>query len=35
MHLDTRELGAIFAGGFIGAALRAALGELLPHAPGD
>ena len=35
MHLDTRELGAIFAGGFVGAALRAELGELLPHAPGD
>ena len=34
MHLDTRELGAIFAGGFIGAALRAELGELLPHTPG-
>ena len=34
MHLDTRELGAIFAGGFIGAALRAELGELLPHGPG-
>jgi CrcB protein len=35
VHLDTRELGAIFAGGFIGAALRAELGELLPRAPGD
>jgi len=35
VHLDTRELGAIFAGGFIGAALRAELGALLPHAPGD
>ena len=34
MHLDTRELGAIFAGGFIGAALRAEVGELLPHTPG-
>ncbi len=27
-------MGAIFAGGFIGAALRAELGELLPHGPG-
>ena len=34
MLLDTRELGAIFAGGFIGAALRAEVGELLPHTPG-
>src|SRR6476469_5710661 len=34
MHLDTRELGAIFAGGFGGAALRAEIGELVPHAPG-
>src|SRR6478752_4583767 len=34
MHLDTRELGAIFAGGFVGAALRAEIGELVPHAPG-
>ena len=35
MHLDTRELAAIFAGGFIGAALRAGLVEVLPHGPGD
>src|SRR6476469_9553929 len=34
MHLDTRELGAIFAGGFGGAALRAEIGELVPHTPG-
>jgi CrcB protein len=34
VHLDARELGAIFAGGFIGAALRAEVGELVPHHPG-
>jgi CrcB protein len=34
LHLDVRELGAIFAGGFLGAAARAEVGELLPHAPG-
>ena len=34
MHLDARELGAIFAGGFVGAAARAEIGELLPHDPG-
>jgi fluoride exporter len=34
MHLDARELGAIFGGGFIGAVARAELGELLPHDPG-
>jgi CrcB protein len=34
VHLDTRELGAIFAGGFVGAALRAELGELVRHSPG-
>jgi fluoride exporter len=33
-HLDGRELGAIFAGGFVGAAARAELGELLPHGAG-
>jgi CrcB protein len=33
-HLDGRELGAIFAGGFVGAAARAELGELLPHSAG-
>lgn len=30
-HLDRRELAAIFAGGFLGAILRAALAEALPH----
>lgn len=34
MHLDGRELGAIFVGGFIGAASRAEIAELLPHGPG-
>ena len=34
VHLDARELGAIFAGGFIGAVARAELAELLPHDPG-
>jgi fluoride exporter len=34
LHLDAREIGAIFAGGFLGAAARAAVGELLPHDPG-
>jgi fluoride exporter len=34
MHLDRRELAAIFMGGFIGAASRAEIAELLPHAPG-
>src|SRR3954453_22904818 len=29
LHLDARELGAIFAGGFAGAAARAEIGELL------
>jgi fluoride exporter len=33
-HLDARELGAIFAGGFLGAAARAEVGELLAHDPG-
>ena len=32
MHLDGRELGAIFAGGFVGAAARAEVAEALPHA---
>jgi CrcB protein len=30
MHLDARELAAIFAGGFLGAAARAEVAELLP-----
>jgi len=34
-RVDRRELGAIFAGGFVGAIARAALAEGLPHAPGD
>jgi len=33
-HLDARELGAIFVGGFAGAAARAEIGELLPHDAG-
>ena len=33
MHLDRRELGAIFCGGFIGAIARVALGDALPHGP--
>jgi CrcB protein len=34
LHLDARELGAIFAGGFAGAAARAEISEVLPHDPG-
>jgi CrcB protein len=34
VHLDAREVGVIFAGGFAGAAARAGIGELLPHDPG-
>jgi CrcB protein len=34
VHLDAREVGVIFAGGFAGAATRAEIGELLPHDPG-
>jgi fluoride exporter len=34
VHLDTRELGAIFVGGFIGAAARAELADLMPHRAG-
>src|SRR5919198_6073571 len=30
MHLDRRELAAIFAGGFLGAIARGGLGEALP-----
>lgn len=33
MHVDHRELAAIFIGGFIGAVARAGLAEALPHAP--
>jgi CrcB protein len=32
---DRRELGAIFAGGFVGAIARAALAQGLPHGPGE
>lgn len=32
-HLDGRQLGAIFAGGALGALARVALAELAPHAP--
>lgn len=31
MRFDRRELAAVFAGGFLGAAARAALVEALPH----
>ena len=31
MHVDRRELAAIFTGGFIGAVARAGLSEALPH----
>jgi CrcB protein len=34
VHIDGRELGAIFAGGFLGALARAGVAELLPHAAG-
>jgi CrcB protein len=34
VHVDRRELGAIFAGGFIGAVARAGVIELLPHTTG-
>jgi CrcB protein len=35
MHVDGRELTAIFAGGFIGAVARAVVVELLPSDPGS
>lgn len=35
MHLDRRELAAIFVGGSIGAVTRALLAEALPHEPGE
>ena len=35
MHVDRRELAAIFAGGFIGAIARAELGEALPAGGAD
>ena len=34
MSVDTRQLGAVFAGGFVGTAARAALAESLAHNPG-
>lgn len=34
MRVDPRELAAVFAGGFLGAALRAELAERLAHDPG-
>ena len=34
MRVDRRELAAVFAGGFLGAVLRAELGEALPHDAG-
>jgi fluoride exporter len=34
MHLDGRELSAIFAGGFAGVAARAEIGDLLVHPTG-
>lgn len=34
MHVDRRELAAIFAGGFLGALARALLVEALPRDPG-
>jgi CrcB protein len=33
--VDRRELAAIFAGGFLGAAARAGIAEGLPHGPGE
>lgn len=35
MHVDRRELAAIFAGGFIGAIARGLLDETLPSDPGQ
>lgn len=34
MSRDRRLLAAVFAGGFVGAVLRAALAEALPAEPG-
>jgi fluoride exporter len=33
--VDVREIGAIFAGGFVGAVARAQVAEWLPYAAGD
>jgi fluoride exporter len=35
LHIDRRELAAIFAGGFLGAVARAELAEALPHDTGE
>ena len=35
MRVDRREVGAVFAGGFIGALARAGVLEALPHAAGE
>lgn len=35
MHLDARQLLAIFVGGFIGAVARTELAELMPHGAGS
>src|SRR4051812_50228888 len=35
MHLDRREIAAIFAGGFVGAVARAELATAMPTHPGD
>jgi fluoride exporter len=35
LHIDRRELAAIFAGGFLGAVARAELAEALPHDSGE
>jgi fluoride exporter len=35
LHVDRRELAAIFVGGFVGAVARAGLVELLPHGPSE
>jgi CrcB protein len=34
VHLDARELSAIFAGGFIGAVARAEVADVIPHRAG-
>jgi CrcB protein len=35
VRVDRREIGAVFAGGFIGALARAGVLEALPHAAGE
>jgi fluoride exporter len=35
LHIDRRELAAIFAGGFLGAVARAELADALPHGSGQ